>query len=253
MTDDYLVKGRSDSEIRNLAKRAREFFGVVKDRRIDVLACLERKSIWTVNGIKRLIFQVRTDAEMGTADGITCHERDVVTIAIKKSVRDAAYLGDGRARNTVAHELGHAVIHNSSAMPRLAIGNVTPNWIRPFESAEHQVKIFAPAFLINDAIAETLSGAEEISIEFGISYESARIFFEELKALRDREITAEKIRRLAEEFREMTAPRSPKLHFLNDPCPVCGTRTLFPVDAKFMCQHCDTVFDRFQDGDPGEG
>ncbi len=252
MADDFRVKGRSDLEIRQLAKRVREFLGVTKDRRVDVLACLQRDAIWTVKGVKRLKFQVRPDAEMGTADGKTSHSRDIVTITVKQSVRSAAYMGDGRARNTLAHELGHAVMHDGAEMPRLATGNITPKWLKPFESAEHQVKIFAPAFLINDAIAESLNGAEEISIEFGISFESAKIYFEELEALRNREKNAEKIRRLAEEFREVTAPRLPKLHFLNDPCPNCGNRTLFPVDAKFMCQHCDRVFSGFQDGDPGE-
>ncbi|MGP0058652.1 MAG: ImmA/IrrE family metallo-endopeptidase [Beijerinckiaceae bacterium] len=252
MADDYKVKGRSDLEIRQLAKRTREFCGVAKDRRVDMIACLEREKIWTVKGIKRLHFEVRPDTEMGTADGMTSHSEGIVTIAVKQSVRDAAYMGDGRARNTLAHELGHLVMHDGAEMPRLATGNITPKWLKPFESAEHHVKVFAPAFLINDAIAETLSGAEEISIEFGISYESAKIYFKELTAFRGRERTAEKMRRLAEEFRESIAPRSRKLHFLNEACPVCGNRTLFPVDAKFMCQHCDTVFDRFQDGDPGE-
>jgi hypothetical protein len=84
-------------------------------------------------------------------------------------------------------------------MPRRALVNVTPKWLQPFESAEHQVKVFAPAFLTNDVIAETLSSAEEISIEFGISLESAKIYFEELTSLRDRELAAENLRRIADE------------------------------------------------------
>ncbi len=137
-------------------------------------------------------------------------------------------------------------------MPRLVTGRITPTWIKPFESAEHQVKVFAPAFLINDAIADMLGSPEEISVEFGISFESAKIYYGELTALRNRTKTTEKMRRLAEELRESSAPQTAKLNYLNDPCPVCGNRMLFPVDAKFMCQHCDNVFDRFQDGDPGE-
>lgn len=248
--DDYRVKGRSDLDIRQLAKKSREFFGVARERRVDVLVCLASESTLTVKGKKRLKFQIRPDAEMGTADGVTSHGKDFVTIAVKQSVRDAAFMGDGRARNTLAHELGHAVMHDGVEMPRRALGNVTPKWLQPFESAEHQVRVFAPAFLINDSIAETLSSAEDISIEFGISCESARIYFEELNALRNREKTAAKIRRIAHEFRASVTPVPPGPHFINEICTICGKRTLFPVGSKFMCQTCDTVFDRFQDGDP---
>lgn len=116
--DDYRVKGRSNLEICQLAKKTRVFFGIAEERRVDVLACLASKSIWTVNGKQRLNFQVRPDVEMGTADGMTSHGKDVVTIAIKQSVRDAAFMGDGRARNTLAHELGHAVMHHRNAATR---------------------------------------------------------------------------------------------------------------------------------------
>jgi hypothetical protein len=71
--DDYRVKGRSNLEIRQLAKKTREFFGIAGERRADVLACPASKSIWTVNGKKRLNFQVRPNIEMGTAEGITSH------------------------------------------------------------------------------------------------------------------------------------------------------------------------------------
>jgi Zn-dependent peptidase ImmA (M78 family) len=251
--DDYRVKGRSNLEIRQLAKKTREFFGVVEERHVDVLTCLTSKSIWTVNGKKRLNFLVRPDFEMGTSDGMTSHSKDVVTIAVKQSVHDNAFMGDGRARNTLAHELGHAVMHNGIEMPRRALGNVTPKWLKskPFESAEHQVRVFAPAFLINDLIAETLASAGDISIEFGISLESATIYFEELTALRSRDEVAEKIRRIADDFRETVTPVDSKLHFIDDVCTVCGKQTVFPVGAKFMCQTCDNVSDRFQDGDSG--
>jgi Zn-dependent peptidase ImmA (M78 family) len=250
MTDDYRVKGRSNLDIRQLATKTREFYGVARERCVDVLACLASKSILTVNGKKRLNFQIRPDAEMGTSDGVTCHGKDFVTIAVKQSVRDAAFMGDGRARNTLAHELGHAVMHDGVEMPRRALGNVTPKWLQPFESAEHQVRVFAPAFLINDSIAETLSSAADISIEFGISLESAEIYFKELTALRDRGKAAEKIRRIADEFRQSVATVTPEPHFINEICTVCGNHTVFPVGCKFMCQTCNTVFDRFQDGDP---
>jgi hypothetical protein len=61
---------------------------------------------------------------------------------------------------------------------------------------------------------------------------------------------------MAQRFRELAkqidpkpaAPISPT--FLNELCSCCGQQRLFPVGHKYMCQACDAVYDRFQDGDP---
>jgi Zn-dependent peptidase ImmA (M78 family) len=127
---------------------------------------------------------------MGENDATTSYDKGVVTIAVKQTVFDAAFVGDGRARHTLAHELGHAVFHDGVKLARRSLGNVTPKWIEPCESAEHQARVFAAAFLINDAVAETLSNAEKISIEFGISLASARIYFEQIMIERDRSMHA---------------------------------------------------------------
>jgi hypothetical protein len=255
MTDDYRVKSRSDQHVRELAKKARAFFGVADHVYVDVLECLERGTIWTVRGEQRLNFQVRPDAEMGSADGSTIYAKNVVTIAVKESVREAAFMGVGRARNTVTHELGHGVMHDCAQMFRRADGNVMPKWLRPFESAEHQAKVFAPAFLINDAIARPLSSAVEISVAFGVSLESANIYYEQLTESLERAMNAERVRRLAQEltadFSSSDAPRSNsfKMQYMNEVCTVCSHRMVFPIGIKFMCHNCKTVFDRFQDGD----
>jgi Zn-dependent peptidase ImmA (M78 family) len=177
--------------------------------------------------------------------------RGVVTIAVKQSVRDKALVGDGRARQTLTHELGHAVMHDGVEMSRRAgaVGNAIPKWLKPFRSAEHQAKVFAAAFLINDAIASSLTSSEEISVEFGISLESANIYFEELTEGRNREKSAANVRKMAAEFRALTAPPTSKVHYIDEPCTNCGLRTVFPVGIKFMCDTCHTVIDRFQDGD----
>jgi hypothetical protein len=134
-------------------------------------------------------------------------------------------------------------------MFRRAGANSSPSWIKPYESAEHQTKVFAPAFLINDAIAETLSSAEEIAIRFGISLESANIYFEQLLERLNRERTGEKILRMAAEFRARTTPAPPKVQYINERCSSCGQPTVFPVGVKFLCDTCGDVSDRFQDGD----
>jgi len=251
MEDDRQVKPLTNAEVRQRAKRLRKFYGVEHERRVDLLACLKSGRIWTVRGELPLVFVARPDDEMNEADARTTSTKDGVLIEMKRSVSERLNFGEERARNTAAHELGHAVLHVGTEMPRLARGNITPRWIQPYESAEHQVKVFAAAFLINDEVAETLHSADDIAIEFGISRESATIYFEQLLERRERDQTAKKIRAIADELAEAVAPSAAKTHFLSQPCYNCGEQTLFPVDTKFMCQSCNHIYDRLQDGDPG--
>jgi Zn-dependent peptidase ImmA (M78 family) len=189
---------------------------------------------------------------MGEHDGQTGFGKGVITIDIKQSVHDDALLGVGRSRNTCAHELGHGVMHDGAIMARRAISNITPKWIRPFESAEHQAKVFAPAFLINDTVAETLQTPEEVSIEFGISLESAKIHYQQILESRDRKASEERVSRMAQDFRARTMAPPNAVRYLQELCTACGRQTLLPLGIKFMCVTCDTVFDRFQDGDSVE-
>jgi IrrE N-terminal-like domain len=254
MANDYWARPLSDDEIRGIAKALRRYFGVAQEPRLDVRACLKRGTVLTVRGEEGLEYQVRPDSEMGDDDGLTTYQNRAVTIAIRRSVDDAALMGDGRARNTLAHELGHAAMHHGAPQARgvAAAGITTPKWLKPFESAEHQVKVFAPAFLINDTVAESLSSAEEVSIQAGVSLKSASIYFEQLVERRNREWSAENIDRMAREFRaSMEQDETLKKHYAADECTSCGNKTLLPVGIKFLCDTCGSVADRFQDGDPG--
>lgn len=111
-------------------------------------------------------------------------------------------------------------------------------------------KGFAPALLINDDVAGTLESAEEISVTFGVSFESARIYFGRMVELRGRTESAERVTRKAAAF----APASPPSqitqgHYLAEVCPSCGRQTLLPDGPKHRCATCRNVVDRLQDGD----
>jgi len=126
--------------------------------------------------------------------------------------------------------------------------------VAPFESAEHQAKVFAPAFLIDDVVAGTLDSAEEISVRFGISSESADIYFKELTEQRERAKNAERVLRAAQElasdFSESLKPSPSAVRYIEDVCTSCHCQTVLPIGIKFMCTTCNNVSDRFQDGDP---
>jgi hypothetical protein len=126
------------------------------------------------------------------------------------------------------------------------------HWIAPFESAEHQAKVFAAAFLIVDSVARYLPSAEEISAHCCVSLESATIYFTQRAEENSRSRHVEEIKRKADQFRARHAANPPTVRYLNEACTSCGARTIFPVGTKYMCQTCDRIFDGFQDGDSVE-
>ena len=86
-------------------------------------------------------------------------------------------------------------------------------------------------------------------MQAGVSLQAARIFFEQVQEEMARPALSERLRQLAEQIAPKPATSiSPA--YLNELCSRCGQQKLFPVGHKFMCQACDAVYDRFQDGDP---
>jgi hypothetical protein len=251
--DDYPTKARSDLEIRRHAEALLKYWEVSNTDRLDVLACLNNTRVLTVKGERRLEYFVCDDAEMAGDDARTEYSDDVVRIRVKRSVHRDAWLGDGRSRNTLAHELGHAVLHEGAPKMRRtgATGRIASRWLKPYESAEHQAKVFAAAILINEQVADTLPDAEEISVRFGVSLQSAQICFDTLAKRRDRAASADRVARKAAEFCAQPTPDPIPIQprFLKEPCTACGRLTLSPVGMKYRCATCGTVGDRFQDGD----
>lgn len=255
MGDDYRVKPRSDHEVTSLAKLARQKFGLANVERVDVIECARSGTIHSVIGEKPLELKIASDHLMKGDHGRTSYDGRIVTIDIARSIRHNAFMGDGYARNTIAHELGHGVMHieymtHGAAMARKSTKVLTPGWIKPFESAEHQAKIFAAAFLINDEIAKSINTEDEISIAFGISRMSASIYLKQRNEINNRELTSARVQKLAADFRaSVVSKAATTIRFMNDCCSVCGQQTVFPVGHKYMCKTCDTIYDRFQDGD----
>ena len=108
------------------------------------------------------------------------------------------------------HELGHVTQHLDklmlgASMPRRRVGNVTPDWIPKFRSAEHQAMVFGDAFLINDEIARGLSSADDISIQFGVSLPAARIYFEQMQEEIARPASSLRVLKIAEEVKAAIA------------------------------------------------
>lgn len=93
------------------------------------------------------------------------------TIIIRESVYEAAANCNHRHRFTIAHELGHAILHKNS---ELSLARMNSNDIKAYENPEWQANEFAGNLLlpIHFAVDKT---DEELVEEFGVSYEVAGI------------------------------------------------------------------------------
>ncbi|MHC2462861.1 ImmA/IrrE family metallo-endopeptidase [Bradyrhizobium embrapense] len=172
-TDDYLVDPLRDSEVREHAKTLRRFLGLADTERVDPLLLEATTEIWTVSGVKPFLLETVSDAALPHDSGLTTYDGSRIVVRIPRRIRHSAFMGDGYARYTIGHELGHAALHLNklvlgAALPRRSAGNVTPSWIPKFKSAEHQAMVFGGAFFINDDLARHLSSPEDVSVQAGI-------------------------------------------------------------------------------------
>jgi IrrE N-terminal-like domain len=250
MSDDYRVPKRSNKEIRTEALGLKKFYETEKRRPVNVIRCLQSGRILTRRGRRKLVYNVVDDELMGDRDGKTEFTTEEVIITVKRSVHQKALWGDGRSRMTLAHELGHGAMHYGATMSRHsgAVGTTDLSQRSSSESAEHQAKVFASAFLIDDSVAATLSSPEEISTEFLVSLEAAEICFERLAEEAERARSAERVRMSHEDFRDAMRDalgRLTKLDFryTGDFCAKCGNATLIPMDTKLLCHICGDVSD----------
>jgi hypothetical protein len=252
MSEDRRVKGRSDEEVRRHAKNTKVDYRVDRLRPVNILRLLRSGSVPTLYGRKKLVLKVVDDEALGKIDAKTETSKDTVTITCKRSVERDAELGVGRPRMTLAHELGHAVMHSgepdfrhAGAQGKTALSDETP-----YISAEHQAKVFASAFLIHDEDAAGMA-VEEISVEFGVSLEAARICFDRLQRKAERARSAERVLKMAEEVKAALRKNqeSRRQTYLEDVCTVCHQQTLVANGLKVSCETCGYNGDRFQDGD----
>ncbi len=151
----------------------------------------------------RAITHPRMVDDVLAPEGKACVTEDgVVRISIRDDVLVAAQRGNGRARFSIAHELGHALLHTDALLrqpgvPVFRDTGVTaseqlPANMKIYESAEWQANVWAGAFLMPRSAISRLAvtcGIEGVPMtiarlveHFQVSYQAARIRMEGLMA-----------------------------------------------------------------------
>jgi hypothetical protein len=241
----------SDAEILSAARSVLSFLGLSNANKLDVLAILRGRRIWTLKGLRTLVYQTCPDDQLGDKDAKTEYHGDQIVITTKFSVHQKLEQGEGRARFTLAHELGHAVLHNAVTRFRATgtSGSSRRKWERPYEDPERHANIFAAALLIDNAVAETLPNTKAISDKFGVSLVAAEVCFSDLERGRNRAASAERVARKAAAFQaQRTYDPILSMKFLPECCHNCGEQALLPEGVNVRCFNCRALRD-FQDGD----
>ncbi len=174
MTDQVYVKGLSAREIEGRALAWRDALGVSGRWAPDMVEVLEHRLPAL---FEEFVLAVTEDQLMADAEGYT--QFAPPKIVLKESVYLAAARHDPRSRMTLAHELGHLVLHSGIAKAREASSPPREN-LRPYNSAEWQANKFGAGFLMPDHIVRQFGSAADLADGRQVSMQAARIRMSEV-------------------------------------------------------------------------
>jgi Zn-dependent peptidase ImmA (M78 family) len=175
--EDFRVAARSAKEIEALTLAWRDRLGVPNEWAPSMVRLLENE-LPKIPKLGQFALVTRADLGMGDAEAYT--EFNPPHIVVRNSVYQLARKGDGRSRMTLAHELGHLVMHPGAAKLRSDFGRSNSVKLRPFESAEWQANKFASLFLMPLHIIRDFASASQLTENCQVSLRAAEIRFSEL-------------------------------------------------------------------------
>jgi len=129
------------------------------------------------------ILDVRTEREMREIYGVGTAAMTTPAakrIELREDVYDQLHLHEGRARFTVAHELGHLFLHEGGGLART--DRVRP--MKIYESAEWQADMFAAEMLIPLEKAVECASVDQLMKVFGVSRQAAAIRWKTIAPIR---------------------------------------------------------------------
>ena len=171
---DRVVASRHRADLEQLAVAWRDFFGVVDAWVPDVARLLEIELPKLLPGFA---LRILTREEMPDEEARTWHS--VPAINMREDAYNALCNGDGRARFTGAHELGHLFLHSGESSPRAVkpIQNTIPRHM----SLEKQANDFAASFLMPEHVVRgQFNTPAELSAGCRVSMEAATLRMKEL-------------------------------------------------------------------------
>lgn len=165
----YRVGPTSRRAIRSYAKAFRKLLHLENDAYIDIIWLMENV---LPEVLKKYNFsmEVLPKEEMGKNHGLT--DTRTGKIYIREDVYDGACRNNGRDRLTLAHEVGHFLLHAgiTPGLARTAPGEKVPCYCDP----EWQATAFAGEFLMDHDVIRNMTIAEVVQ-RCCVSYQAASI------------------------------------------------------------------------------
>jgi Zn-dependent peptidase ImmA (M78 family) len=177
MTDDVKVSPRSTKDIEALTLAWRDALGVPNEWAPNMLRLLEIE-LPRLPKLGQFALITRSDLEMGNAEAYT--QFNPPHIVVRTSVYQSARKCDGRSRMTLAHELGHLVMHPGASKLRTDFPELSRTKIKPYEWAEWQANKFASLFLMPLHVIREFTSASQLSECCQVSLQAAQIRFSEV-------------------------------------------------------------------------
>ena len=163
------VEPRSREKIREEASDIRKLmFALTRDAspKFDILKFLD---IALPQIMPSFVLEVRTIGEMQSNHGLTFPDTGIMNI--REDVFLGAHGGNARDRMTLAHELGHLILHKNIALPkRYSPPSSTPR----YRDSEWQADCFGAELLVDHSQINICRSASDVMKVFGVSMAAAQ-------------------------------------------------------------------------------
>lgn len=157
------VKPLTLKNIRTICSNLRTLLDIPVDEPIDIVRLLEHKAHSL--GIE---FEVTSESELGRRHGESVLGQNI--IRIREDVYNRACEGYGRDRLTIAHELGHILLHQKEDIVLTRSEGTIP----PYMDPEWQANAFAGELLAPFQYIKHMD-ILDISTQYGVSIEAASV------------------------------------------------------------------------------
>jgi transcriptional regulator with XRE-family HTH domain len=156
----FLVSPLSAKAIRDYAIMVRRLFADDDEDRLEVMDVLFQWDVWP-------------PSEMEGEEGRTIPAQQ--KIILREDVYTKAWKGDGRARFTVAHEIGHLLLHSDVAFTR------SSDSYPVYRDSEWQANTFSAALLMPPFVAARFDDEYQAAKAAGMTFTAAEVTLEKYR------------------------------------------------------------------------
>lgn len=117
--------------------------------------------------IPEFTLEILEDRDLGEAHGMTYPDRHLIKIPENVYIR--AHKGHGRDRLTLAHELGHYLLHSGLGLAR----TLADESVKPYRKSEWQANAFGGELLMSADLIHLCHSPIEATQIFGVSHDAA--------------------------------------------------------------------------------